>query len=133
MNRLATVRGIAAAALGLAALAAATASHARTDVQVSIGIPGVLVQSHPAYVQPRSVYVQPQPVYVQPRAMYGQPVYVNAPRGPWGDRDRDGVPNAYDRWDNRHQGHYTQHPRADRDRDGVPDRFDRFPRNPNRR
>jgi hypothetical protein len=35
-----------------------------------------------------------------------------------GDRDRDGVPNRYDR---------------DRDNDGVPNRFDNHPNNPNRR
>jgi hypothetical protein len=34
-----------------------------------------------------------------------------------GDRDRDGVPNRYDR---------------DRDNDGVPNRYDRRPNNPNR-
>jgi hypothetical protein len=40
-----------------------------------------------------------------------------APRGyyGYGDRDRDGVPNRYDR---------------DRDGDGVPNRYDRNPRNP---
>jgi hypothetical protein len=50
------------------------------------------------YLQPQPVYVQPQPVYVQP-----QPVYYDRPhrshhrRGAWGDADRDGVPNRYDR------------------------------------
>lgn len=40
------------------------------------------------------------------------------PRGAQhGDRDRDGVPNRYDR---------------DRDNDGVPNRYDRSPNNPNR-
>jgi hypothetical protein len=41
-------------------------------------------------------------------------------RGRWGrrgDRDRDGVPNRYDR---------------DRDNDGVPNRFDSHPNNPRR-
>lgn len=38
-------------------------------------------------------------------------------RGPRGDRDRDGVPNRFDR---------------DRDNDGVPNRFDDRPNNPNR-
>ena len=33
------------------------------------------------------------------------------------DRDHDGVPNRWDRYDNRGYG--------DRDRDGVPDRYDR--------
>jgi len=45
-------------------------------------------------------------------------------RGPYGDRDRDGIPNAYDRFDNRMV--------RDRDRDGVPDRWDRNPNNPYR-
>jgi len=36
---------------------------------------------------------------------------------PFGDRDRDGIPNRYDR---------------DRDGDGVPNRFDRAPDNPHR-
>lgn len=36
-------------------------------------------------------------------------------RGPYGDRDRDGVPNRFDR---------------DRDNDGVPNRFDERPNNP---
>ncbi|MGJ7553622.1 hypothetical protein ACSFBX_00395 [Variovorax sp. RB2P76] len=39
------------------------------------------------------------------------------PRGGYGDRDRDGVPNRADR---------------DRDGDGVPNRYDRNPNNPNR-
>jgi WXXGXW repeat (2 copies) len=39
-------------------------------------------------------------------------------RGAYGDRDRDGVPNRYDRYDNR-QGAF-----GDRDRDGVPNAFD---------
>ncbi|MEJ7685817.1 MAG: hypothetical protein WKG52_01795 [Variovorax sp.] len=38
-------------------------------------------------------------------------------RGGRGDRDRDGVPNRYDR---------------DRDNDGVPNRYDRRPNNPYR-
>ncbi len=41
-----------------------------------------------------------------------------APRAQgYGDRDRDGVPNRYDR---------------DRDNDGVPNRYDSRPNNPNR-
>jgi Ni/Co efflux regulator RcnB len=38
---------------------------------------------------------------------------ASAQTRPYGDRDRDGVPNAYDRHNN------------DRDRDGVPNRYDR--------
>lgn len=40
--------------------------------------------------------------------------------GAWGDRDRDGIPNAYDRHDNRQQAW------GDKDHDGVPNRYDRF-------
>ena len=43
--------------------------------------------------------------------------------GPWGDRDRDGIPNAYDRYDNRRA--YNNEWR-DRDHDGIPNRYDRF-------
>ena len=42
--------------------------------------------------------------------------------GPYGDRDRDGVPNAFDRHDNRQQAWGG----GDRDHDGVPNRYDRF-------
>ncbi|AVQ81573.1 MULTISPECIES: thrombospondin type 3 repeat-containing protein [Variovorax] len=46
------------------------------------------------------------------------PVYDRPPPPrPQADRDRDGVPNRYDR---------------DRDGDGVPNRYDRAPNNPNR-
>ena len=47
------------------------------------------------------------------------PVYDRPPppRAQYGDRDRDGVPNRYDR---------------DRDGDGVPNRYDRAPNNPYR-
>ena len=38
--------------------------------------------------------------------------------GAYGDRDRDGIPNKYDRYDNR-QGAW-----GDRDRDGIPNAFD---------
>jgi hypothetical protein len=39
------------------------------------------------------------------------------PPRPYGDRDRDGVPNRADR---------------DRDGDGIPNRYDHAPNNPNR-
>ena len=42
---------------------------------------------------------------------------MTTPRAQYGDRDRDGVPNRYDR---------------DRDGDGVPNRYDRAPNNPYR-
>ena len=41
--------------------------------------------------------------------------------GAWGDRDRDGIPNAYDARNNNHR----QQAWGDRDHDGVPNRYDR--------
>ena len=53
---------------------------------------------------------------------------VPPPRGAWGDRDRDGVPNRFDNYDNRNQYRYYNRYGAygDRDRDGVPNTYDRF-------
>jgi hypothetical protein len=118
MNKFVSLRTLAAAAVVLGAFGAAASAHARSDVQFTIGInsPGVYVQPAPVYVQPRQYYVQPAPVYVQRN-------------GAWGDRDRDGIPNIHDRYDNRRHGHGYGH-RRDADRDGVPNRFDRAPNNP---
>jgi hypothetical protein len=163
MNRIISPKSLAATALALGAIVAASAAHARSDVYFSVGIqhPGVYVQPapvyvqpQPVYVQPRHVYVQPQPVYVQPRHVYvqPQPVYPQGyygqgseRRGPYGDRDRDGIANVYDRDGHRHQqrhghryGPYGDLDRdgvrnmddRDRDGDGVRNRYDRVPSNP---
>ncbi len=64
--------------------------------------------------------------------------------GAWGDRDRDGVPNAFDNQNNRNnynrQGNRDQDHDGipnrydtDRDGDGKPNRWDSNPANPNRR
>lgn len=122
MNRLISLKSLAAAAVVLGAFGAASAAHARSDVQFSIGVntPGV-------YVQPAPVYVQPRQYYVQPAVVYG------SNRGPWGDRDGDGIANVYDHRDDRYR--HGRHARVwgDYDRDGTPDRYDRFPANPYRR
>lgn len=52
----------------------------------------------------------------------GQPTWREPVYPAWRDRDRDGVPDRYDRHDDRRQG---RHGWGDRDRDGVPDRYDR--------
>lgn len=108
MNRLFSAKSIAMAAVVLGGVAAATAAQARSDVVLSIGLnaPYGYVQPAPVYVAPQPVYVQPRPVYVQPQTIYygyGQPRYYYESRhgyrhrhGGW-DRDRDGVPNRYDR------------------------------------
>jgi hypothetical protein len=54
--------------------------------------------------------------------------------GPFGDADRDGIPNRFDR-DSRFYDHREARRSAewgDWARDGVVNRFDRFPRNPRR-
>jgi len=102
MNRLFSAKPLLAAAIAIGALGAATAAQARSDVVFSIGINAPLgyVQPAPVYVQPAPVYYQSQPVYYQYQT---QPVYyvnhhrAHNRRGAWGDADRDGVPNRYDR------------------------------------
>ena len=151
MKSLISAKPLIAAALAVGAFAAASAAHARTDVVFSIGVQApygyvqpepVYVQPQPVYVQPRPVSVQPEPVYVQPRPVYvqPQPVYYGGYRtsyrhGAWGDADRDGVPNVYDR-DSRFYDARAAHRHGnwgDADRDGVPNRYDRAPANPYRR
>ena len=49
---------------------------------------------------------------------------ASAQTRPYGDHDRDGVPNAYDHRDDvRYDDRYRY---RDRDRDGVPNRYDRY-------
>ena len=43
--------------------------------------------------------------------------------GPYGDRDHDGIPNAYDRHDNRRANNGSW---GDRDHDGIPNKYDRY-------
>lgn len=150
MTRLFSAKPLVTAAVVLGAVVAASAAHARSDVILSIGVnaPFGYVQPAPVYVQPQPVYVQPQPVYVQPQPVYVQPRPVYVPpqmvygyghrydrRGPYGDWDRDGVPNRFDR-DSRYYDHRIAHrrgPWGDWDGDGVPNRYDREPGNPYRR
>lgn len=120
-------KSFAAAGLVLGAIGAASTAYARSDVYFSVGVqsPGVYVQPAPVYVQPRPVYVAPQPVYVAPGPIYveHQPAYPPGHhgqhryeddrrrydshawqrRGPYGDHDRDGIANVYDRDSPRNQ------------------------------
>jgi hypothetical protein len=109
-----------AAAIAFAGLAATSAAHARSDVFVSIGLGGPV-----GYVQPAPVYVQPAPVYVQPRSIYVQPQPVYYER-----YDRDDRYDRHDRDDLRDRRHHRRGPWGDADRDGVPNRYDRAPHNP---
>jgi hypothetical protein len=92
-----------------------------------------VVVSQPANAQ---IYIGNAPPNQQP------PRY-----GAWGDRDRDGIPNQYDR-NNNYNNSYNNNRRGrgdqdrdgianrydtDRDGDGTPNRWDRNPANPHRR
>ena len=101
--------------LSLAGALAAGVAQARPnfDVSVHIGSPGFVL----------GLPLPPLPhVVISPSRGHG-PVYGHAPvyghgQVGYGDRDRDGVPNRYDR---------VYNPRWDRDGDGVPNRYDRHP------
>ena len=43
--------------------------------------------------------------------------------GAYGDRDRDGIPNRYDNYDNRRT--WNQRAWGDRDHDGIPNAYDK--------
>lgn len=151
MKHLISTKSLAAVALALGAIVAASSAQARSDVYFSIGVqvPGVYVQPMPVYVQPMPVYVQPRPYYAPAPHFYAPaPVYYqrydNARRygvqqwqgrGPYGDRDRDGIANIHDSGNQRNQWRQArfQGPHGDRDGDGVRNRQDRLPDNPNRR
>ena len=113
-----TFAGAAAAMLAFVAAPA----HADARVHLNIGLPGVYVGSPGYYAQPGYVYTQPGYVYYGQHNYYpqhnyhSQHDYNRGHRRGW-DRDRDGIPNRYDR---------------DRDGDGVRNRYDRRPNNPYR-
>ena len=90
MTRPLSSRFAAAAVLAAAALGAATAAQAHTDVFFSISMPGraVYVEPPPVYVQPQPVYVRPPPVYVQPPPVYVQPPAYRYER-PWQESYQD--------------------------------------------
>ena len=148
MKHLISTPSLAAIVLTLGAFAAASPAHARSDVTFSVGVQvlGVFVQPAPVYVQPRPIYVQPRPMYVPAPVHHGGPHWQG--RGPYGDRDHDGIANVYDRGGPRHQWYPSRlhGPYGDLDRDGirnqwdrdvdgdgVPNRYDRVPANPYRR
>lgn len=155
-------KSLAAAGLALGLFGAASAAHAgRGEVHLSVGVQpasSYYVQPAPVYVQPAPVYVQPRPVYVQPRPVYVQPAPYGYTRhdgwddrrwqrrGPYGDRDGDGIANVYDPDSPRNRRHGRMYgpwgdldrdgirniDDRDRDGDGVRNRHDRAPENPYR-
>ena len=88
----------------------------------------------------------PQAANAQAGVYIGQQPYPQQaqqpPRGgAWGDRDRDGIPNAFDQNNNNRRRGMGDQDRdgiptrydTDRDGDGRPNQWDRSPSNPNRR
>lgn len=150
MKHLISTQSLAAVALALGAFAAAPSAQARSDVYLSIGVqvPGVYVLPAPVYVQPRP-YFAPVPGHYQRYDNGRHYGWQNGHRrGPYGDRDRDGIANVYDAGSPRNQwrqprlyGPYGDLDRdgivnqrdRDRDGDGVRNRYDRLPDQPNRR
>jgi hypothetical protein len=149
MKHFISTQSLVAVAVAFVAFAAASSAHARSDVQFSIGVqvPGVFVQPAPLYVQPPSYYTPAPDSYRR----HGDGRRHEAPhwqgRGPYGDRDRDGIANIHDQGGPRQQwrqarryGPYGDLDRdgirnqqdRDRDGDGVRNRYDRLPDNPYR-
>lgn len=106
----------ATAALLLGGVLATGAAHAgpRVHWEVTVETPTIRLPGN---------VVLPLPPILVPRAVKGSPTYDEWGHGEprrW-DRDGDGIPNRYDRTDNRHW---------DRDGDGIPNRHDAYPYDP---
>ena len=91
-----------------AVLGTASVAQARTDVQVSIGLPGLPVLVPPPLPQP---FVRAESVYVQPRPVYQEPPVVVYER-PWrpsyryeAEREREWRHREWPRreWERRHR------------------------------
>ena len=115
------IPGLGAASAAALALLAVPAHAGGASIHLNIGTgyyhPQPYVYSQPSYVytQPGYVYTQPSYVYTQPSYVYTQPSYVYVQPG-----------HVYYAKPRHHRRG------RDRDRDGVPDRFDRSPNNPYR-
>ena len=147
MIRFISTKSLIASAIALGAVGAGSAAHARTDVTLIVD-----TGTSQRYVQPAPVFVQHQQAPVQTRTIYTQPQTVqydhgrdrfdrfdrfdryNRRSGVFGDADRDGIPNKFDRdsrfYDARATYRHAQW--GDFDRDGIVNQFDRAPRNPRR-
>lgn len=140
------------AVLGAMALPMPAAARVDTVVTINVGPPPPRVEVVPAarrgynwvpgywdWRGNRHVWVRGNWVQARQGYYYNQPQWVSQngrwvlQRGNWarGDRDRDGIPNRYDR-DRDNDGVRNRNDR-DRDGDGVPNRVDNRPDNPNRR
>lgn len=111
-------------AAGLATVpASAHAGDGRVQWSVQIGLP---VPVLPVPV-PLPLRVEPRPAPARAYAPAYGPAYPHAhyphayPAPAWRDRDRDGVPDWRDPYDNRRPPVHRPGWRVDRDRDGIPD------------
>ena len=83
---------------------------------------------------------RPDRIYIGPEPQYRQQAQQPPRGGAWGDRDRDGVPNVYDPYNNNRRRGMGDQDRdgipnrydTDRDGDGRPNQWDRSPTNPHR-
>jgi hypothetical protein len=121
MKLLFSAKPLVAAVIALGAVGAASVAQARDGGRYpsAVGEP----YQHQQYGNQRYGHQQPAPVD-----------YRSDRRGPFGDSDRDGIPNLHDR-DSRFYDHRATRRSAewgDFDRDGVPNRFDRRPHDPRR-
>lgn len=127
-----TNKALAAAVLALAGLGVHAGAHAGVSWSVQIGLPVPVITLPAPRIEVRPVHppvshAPTYPVYSYPAPaypVYSYPAPAHPPRGygppAWRDRDRDGVPDWRDPYDNRRHGW-----RNDRDRDGIPDHWDR--------
>ena len=113
MKKYFPVAGVIAGTILIIAMAPAMAGG--VDVDVNIGLPGVIHQA-PVYVQPHQVYVQPHEVYVQPHEVYVQPheVYVEPHQGyvrRYGEHERSERHGRARQWQERNHrdGGQDQH------------------------
>lgn len=113
-----------AAAASLFAAGAAQAGNVYWSIGISAPPVGTVISNAPpvyappvyappvVYAPPPVIYAPPPVVYAPAPVVYAPPVYRPVPRvvypAPvgyyrhgWHDRDRDGIPDRYDGWDNR--------------------------------
>lgn len=96
--------------------------------------PGYWVSARPGYVWEEARWIQ------RPDGTWHLAGNTWARRGPYGDRDGDGIPNRYDTARNDRSNPYgdidgdgiLNRDDHDRDGDGVPNRYDNYPNNPYR-
>ena len=108
--------------------------HAGLGPSVTIGggtpVYGAPVYGGPVY-QPAPRVVLPVPP-LPPLPVIGVPVPPRHAYPARWDVDGDGIPNRYDRYDNRYRHGGYDGRRWDHDRDGVPNGRDRYDHNPRR-